>query len=256
MSIAPTRMALGLDVGGSSIKHGLVDVDTGRLRGRLGSAPTPRPATAANLFAALAALGADAPGDAPVGVAMPSVIRQGVIHTAANLDDSLLGCNAADDLGQRFRRPVMLLNDADAAGIAEAHCGAARGVNGTVMVLTFGTGIGSALVLGGQLWPNSELGHMEVDGIEGEQRAAARNRSSEQLSWAEWATRVNRYLQVINRLFWPDLIVIGGGVTENWHEFGSLLESRAPLKPAELGPAAGVVGAALAAARAQGMARV
>jgi len=119
-----------------------------------------------------------------------------------------------------------------------------------VIVLTLGTGIGSALILGGQLWPNSELGHMEVDGNEGEQRAAARNRSSEQLSWAQWAARVNRYLQVINRLFWPDLIVVGGGVTENWHEFGSLLESRAPLKPAEMGPAAGVVGAALAAARA------
>jgi polyphosphate glucokinase len=243
--------ALGLDVGGSSIKHALVDLASGKPQSELGSVPTPQPASVSRLFGTLAALAAQTPAGTPVGVAMPSVILHGVIHTAANLDASLLGFDAGRDLGARLQRPVALLNDADAAGLAEAHCGAARGVRGAVMMLTFGTGIGSALILDGRLWPNSELGHMEVDGTEGELRAAARNRSAENLSWAQWAGRVNRYLDTINRLFWPELIVIGGGVTENWTEFGPLLKSRAPLRPAALGPAAGVVGAALAAADAR-----
>jgi polyphosphate glucokinase len=251
-----TKQALGLDVGGSSIKHALVDVASGRPLTEPGSEPTPQPATVNRLFDALAGLAGKAPAGAPVGIAMPCVIQQGVIHTAVNLDQSLLGRNAERELGDRLQRPVSLLNDADAAGLAEAHCGAARGVSGTVMMLTFGTGIGSAMIVDGRLWANTELGHMEVDGIEGELRAAARNRSAEQLSWSEWAVRVNRYLKEINRLFWPDLIVIGGGVTENWREFSSLLESRAPLQPAALGPAAGVVGAALAAARAPAQVQV
>jgi polyphosphate glucokinase len=202
-----------------------------------------------NLFDALAALAAQAPSGVPVGITMPCVIQHGVILTAANLDPSLVGCNAGPLLGQRLRRPVVLLNDADAAGLAEAHFGAARGVSGAVMMLTFGTGIGSAMIVDGRLWPNTELGHMEVGGFEAEARAAARVRSAEQLSWPEWAARVNRFLADINRLFWPELIVIGGGVTENWSEFGPLLQSLAPLRPAALGPAAGVVGAALAAAQ-------
>lgn len=247
MATTRATQALGLDVGGSSIKHALVDVASGRPVGSLDSVPTP--ATAENLFSVLAALARGAPAGVPVGIAMPCVIQRGMIHTAANLDPSLPGRDAARELGDRAQRPVTLLNDADAAGLAEAHCGAARGVAGTVAMLTFGTGIGSALLVDGRLWPNSELGHMEVDGTEGEQRAAARNRTAEGLSWPEWAARVNRYLHEINRLFWPELIVIGGGVTENWNDFAALLKSRAPLKPAQLGPAAGVAGAALAAAQ-------
>lgn len=242
-------IALGLDVGGSSIKHALVDVGSGQPQAALASVPTPQPATAARLFEALGVLADAAPAGAPVGVALPSVILRGVIHTAANLDASLLGRDAGRELQQRMNRPVTLLNDADAAGLAEVHFGAARGIRGAVMMLTFGTGIGSALIVDGRLWPNSELGHMEVDGTEGELRAAARNRNAENLSWEQWAARVNRYLDAINRLFWPELIVVGGGVTENWQEFGPLLQSRAPLRPAALGPAAGVVGAALAAAQ-------
>lgn len=241
-------LALGLDVGGSSIKHALVDVASGKLQRELASVPTPQPATVHTLCDALVALAESSPSRAAVGVALPSVILHGVIHTAANLDDSLLGFDAGRELSARLRRPVALLNDADAAGLAESHFGAARGVRGAVMMLTFGTGIGSALILDGRLWPNSELGHMEVDGAEGEARAAARVRNEESLSWQQWSARVNRYLDAINRLFWPELIVIGGGVTENWAQFVPLLRSRAPLKPAALGPAAGVVGAALAAA--------
>lgn len=242
-------VALGLDVGGSSIKHAMVDLGTGRPQAALASVPTPRPASPAALVDTLCGLAAGVRAEVPVGIAMPCVIQRGVIHTAANLDPGLPGFDAGAALRERLGRPVTLLNDGDAAGLAEAHFGAARGVAGTVMMLTFGTGIGSALILDGRLWPNSELGHMEVDGTEGELRAAARNRTDERLDWAQWATRVNRYLLEINRLFWPELIVIGGGVLENWAQFGPLLESRAPLKPAALGPAAGVVGAALAAAQ-------
>jgi polyphosphate glucokinase len=246
--------ALGLDVGGSSIKHALVDLRSGEPQSTLASIPTPQPANATNLFDALVTLGSTSPPGMPIGIAMPCVIQHGVIHTAANLDASLIGCDAGHLLGERLQRPLLLLNDADAAGLAEAHWGAARDVPGTVMVLTFGTGIGSALILGGHLWPNTELGHMEVDGAEAEHRASARARSAEALDFPQWAARVNRYLRAINDLFWPDLIVVGGGVVENWSRFAPLLESRAPVRPAALGPAAGAAGAALAAAMLAGTA--
>lgn len=141
-----------------------------------------------------------------------------------------------------------MLNDADAAGLAEVRWGAARGVRGTVMVLTFGTGIGSALFIDGRLVPNTELGHMEVDGVEGEKHASARARSEESLDWPQWIGRVNRYLDAINGLFWPELIVMGGGVSDSFEQFAPLLRSRAPVRAATLGHAAGVVGAAMAVA--------
>ena len=247
--MAASGLALGLDVGGSSIKHALVDIGSGVPRAALASAPTPRPALPEALVDALAKLAEGVPLQVPVGITLPSVIQHGVLHTAANLHPALVGFDAARALRARLGRDVTLLNDGDAAGLAEAHYGAARGFAGPVMVLTFGTGIGSALLVGGRLWPNSELGHMEVDGAEGESRAAARNRTEEVLSWEQWATRVNRYLHEIDRLFWPELIVIGGGVVENWSQFSGLLQARAALRPAALGPAAGVAGAALAAAQ-------
>jgi polyphosphate glucokinase len=245
-----TGLALGLDVGGSSIKHALVDLAEGRTVAGLASVPTPRPTLRDSLVDVLAGLAAATPPGTPLGITLPSVIHQGVIETAANLHPSLVGFDIATALRQRLGREVTLLNDADAAGLAEVHAGAARGHRGTVMMLTFGTGIGSAMLVDGRLWPNTELGHMEVDGAEGELRAAARVRTAEELSWEQWAARVNRYLAEINRLFWPELIVFGGGVVENWARFAPLLDSRARVVPAALGPAAGVVGAALAAAQA------
>jgi polyphosphate glucokinase len=241
-------IALGLDVGGSSIKHAAVDTRTGALLGELASSPTPRPADSRQLIDALVTLAQAQPAGTPVGIALPSVIRRGVIHTAANLHPSLIGLDAGAALAGRLGRPVALLNDADAAGVAEMRVGAARGVPGTVMLLTFGTGIGSALFIDGRLVPNTELGHMEVGGEEGELRASARVRTERQLGWGEWAGLVNEYLDAINRLFWPELIVIGGGVSEHWTQFGSLLRSRAELRVAHFGAAAGAVGAALAAA--------
>jgi polyphosphate glucokinase len=243
-----TAIAFGADVGGSSIKFAAVDLDSGQLLAELGSVPTP--ATAEGLIAALAQLAEAQPAGTPLGVALPSVVRRGVIHTAANLAsrDTLIGMDAGQVLAQRLARPVALLNDADAAGVAEVRAGAARNVPGTVMLLTFGTGIGSALFIDGQLVPNTELGHMEVGGVEAELRASARVRREEKLDWPAWAVRVNAYLDALDRLFWPELVVIGGGVSEHYDQFGPLLRSRAELRVAHFGPAAGVVGAAFAAA--------
>jgi polyphosphate glucokinase len=240
--------ALGVDVGGSSIKYGTVDSDTGRLLTALASIPTPHPADTPALVAAITGLARTSAPDLPVGVALPSVIRDGTAWTAANLHPSLIGADIQGLLRTAIGQPVVCLNDADAAGLAEIRWGAARGVRGTVMVLTFGTGIGSALFVDGRLVPNTELGHMEAGGVEGEKFASARNRTDEGLDWMQWSARVSTYLDVINGLFWPELIVIGGGVSEHYAEFGQLLRSRAPLLPARLGAAAGVVGAAMAVA--------
>jgi polyphosphate glucokinase len=237
-------VALGVDVGGSSIKYAPVSIGAGKVLAELASVPTP--AQAEPMLNSIAALANALLPGSPVGIALPSVILGGVVHTAANLDAALLGMNVEAALRKRLGRPVKLLNDADAAGLAETRWGAARGVRGTVMVLTFGTGIGSALFTDGRLVPNTELGHMEVDGFEGEQRASARARTEEGLDWPQWAERVNRYLDAINRLFWPELIVMGGGVSESFPQYSSLLRSRAPLRAATLGASAGVVGAAMA----------
>mgnify|MGYP005811030545 CR=1 FL=1 len=242
----------GVDVGGSSIKYATVDSGSGRLLTPLASIPTPQPGTADALAAAIIELARSAAAGLPVGAALPSVIRNGVAWTAANLHASLIGHDIQSQLRAGIGQPVICLNDADAAGVAEMRWGAAREARGTVMVLTFGTGIGSALFIDGRLVPNTELGHMEVGGVEGEKRASARVRTDEGLDWAQWSARVNAYLDAINALFWPELIVIGGGVSEQFDQFGPLLRSRAALAPARLGPAAGVVGAAMAVASVPG----
>jgi polyphosphate glucokinase len=241
------QQAIGVDVGGSSIKFAPVDVRSGRLLSPLASVATPHPATARQLADSIAVLAQGQATGAPVGVALPSVIRNGIAYTAANLDATLVGADIQRQLRERIGRPVTCINDADAAGLAEMNFGAARGVRGTVMMLTFGTGIGSALFTDGHLVPNTELGHLEVGGQEAEHRASARVRTEEGLDWAQWSARVNEYLAVIHGLFWPELIVIGGGVSEHYDQFGPLLRSPAQLRPALLGAAAGTVGAAFAA---------
>ena len=241
------QQAIGVDVGGSSIKFAPVDVRSGRLLLPLDSVVTPHPATARQLIDSIATLAQPLASGAPLGVALPSVIRNGIAYTAANLDATLIGADIQRQLQERVGRPVTCINDADAAGLAEMHFGAARGARGTVMMLTFGTGIGSALFTDGHLVPNTELGHLEIGGHEAEHRASARVRTEEGLDWAQWSARVNEYLAVIHGLFWPELIVIGGGVSEHYDQFGPLLRSPAHLRPALLGAAAGTVGAALAA---------
>ena len=244
-----SRQLLGIDVGGSSIKAGLVDVDAGRLVGELISAPTPQPSTPAALLAVFEALAARLPGsEGTVGIAFPSVIKHGMVRTAANIDPSWIGVDGSALARRALERPALFLNDADAAGVAEVKWGAGRGTQGTVIMLTFGTGIGTALFADGKLLPNTELGHMEVRGIEAEKWTSAHVRTAQKLDWPAWVQRVNVYLEQMYALFWPDLFILGGAVSERFSEFAPLLQSGAQIRPAHFAGQAGVIGAALAAA--------
>jgi polyphosphate glucokinase len=244
-----TRKVVGIDVGGSSVKAGLVDVDSGGLIGELISAPTPQPAAPAGVMQVIAGLIQrlpSAPG--PVGLAFPSVVKSGRVRTAANIDPAWLGVDGAAIAASTLRRPAVFLNDADAAGIAEMRWGAGRGVNGTVIMLTFGTGIGTALFIQGRLFPNTELGHLELNGMDAEKWASAHVKTSLNLDWAAWSARVNDYLERMQALFWPDVFILGGAVSKDFDQFSSLLRSPAEIRPAHFAGQAGVIGAALAAA--------
>jgi polyphosphate glucokinase len=243
-----TGSVLGIDVGGSSVKAGLVDLTAGRIVGELISAATPWPATPQALAPVIAGLAARFPGTSgPVGVAFPSVIKQGVAHTAANIDSAWIGTDGAALATRALGRPVVFLNDADAAGIAEMRWGAGRDCGGTVIMLTFGTGIGTALFTEGRLFPNTELGHLELNGMDAEKWTSARVRTAEGLGFPAWIARVNEYLKRMYALFWPDVFILGGAVSERFSEFAPLLHSEAQLRPAHFAGQAGVVGAALAA---------
>jgi polyphosphate glucokinase len=240
------NLTLGIDLGGSAIKAGAVDAAAGEVVGEVQSVPTPAGATLDATRAALAMLVARFPDcRGPVGLALPSVVKHGITYTAANIDRGWIGADAAALLTAAAGRPGVVVNDADAAGIAEMRVGAGRGERGVVMMLTFGTGIGTALFVDGQLWPNTELGHLEVDGREAEHRASARVRTVENLDWPAWCERVNLVLARYHALLWPDVFIVGGGVSERWEEFGGLLRSPARIVPAKLRQTAGVVGAAL-----------
>jgi polyphosphate glucokinase len=246
-----TRNVLGIDVGGSSIKAGLVDVDSGRITGGLISAPTPQNSTPAATMPVLAALAARLPGaEGGVGIAFPSVISQGTARTAANVDQAWIGTDGAALAARALGRPALFLNDADAAGIAEMRWGAGRGFDGTVIMVTLGTGIGTALFCDGKLYPNTELGHLELRGMDAEKWASARVRTAEKLGFPEWIARVNEYLKRLHELLWPDLFILGGAVSERFGEFAPLLRSEAQLRPAHFAGQAGVVGAAMAAVEA------
>ncbi|ORL30675.1 polyphosphate glucokinase [Prescottella equi] len=237
----------GVDVGGSGIKGALVDLATGRLVEERIKIETPRPATPAAVSATVAEIVARAGWNGPVGVTLPSVVTAGVARTAANIDPSWIGTDAravlSDALGGR---PVTVLNDADAAGIAEDRFGAGKDVDGVVVLLTFGTGIGSAILHHGVLLPNTELGHMEVDGKEAEHRAASSVKDEKGLSYKEWAAEVTRVLQRYEDLLWPDLFIAGGGISRKHEKWIPRLENRTPIVPAALLNTAGIVGAALA----------
>lgn len=244
--------ALGIDVGGSSVKAGVVAVATGRVLGEMLAAPTPQPSTPDRLAAVIAGLAARLPqARGSVGVAFPSVVRQGVIRTAANIDRSWLGADGAAVVGAALNRPVVFLNDADAAGVAEMRWGAGKDVTGTALMLTFGTGIGSALFVNGRLYPNTELGHIELHGMDAEKFASAQVRTVLQLDFPAWIERVNVYLARMQALLWPDVIILGGAVSERYAEFSGLLKCAAPLRPAHFAGQAGVIGAAMASLEAQ-----
>jgi len=239
---------LAFDVGGSFVKAGLVNVIEGRLAGEVRKRATPADAAPEAVLDLLAALARELPSDGPVGLAFPAVAKRGVAWTAANIDKRWIGTDARGLLEARLGRPVAFLNDADAAGVAEMSLGAGRGRDGTVMVLTLGTGIGTAIFVDGRLLPNTELGHLEVRGMEAEHRASAKVRADRGLDWSEWAAAVNEVLDAYHALLWPDVFIVGGGVTENWEHFGPLLRSRAEIVPAHFRNDAGMIGAAMAAA--------
>ena len=238
---------LGIDVGGSSIKAAPVDVQRGEIAGDTASVRTPQPATPDAVAQALQPLAAQFEVDGPVGVALPSVVKRGEVCTAANIDDSWIGVNAEALVARVTGRRAIAINDADAAGIAEMRFGAGRDRKGTVMMITFGTGIGTALFVDGTLLPNSELGHLEIDGREAEHWASGRARSEGNLDWPEWASRVNDVLAAYQALLWPDVFILGGAVSERYDQFAPLLKAPAEIRPAHFAGQAGVMGAALAA---------
>jgi len=242
-----THHPLGIDIGGSGIKGAPVDLATGTfVRDRL-RVDTPQPSTPdalVDIVAQIAASFTADTGDSPIGVTLPGVVTNGVVRTAANIDPAWIGTDAGTQLSERLGRPVTVVNDADAAGVGELHYGAARNTSGLVLVTTLGTGIGTALLYNGVLIPNSELGHLEIDGHDAERRAAASVRDDKSLSWAEWAERLQRYYSHVENLLWPDLIVVGGGVSRKAEKFLPLLHLRAPIVAAQLENRAGIVGAA------------
>jgi polyphosphate glucokinase len=251
---ATPGQAFGIDIGGTGIKGAVVDVQTGQLATERRRILTPQPATPDAVAAVVAQMVSEAAWQGDIGATFPAVIKHGVAQSAANVDHSWVGT----DVDALFTRvvgagsEVVVLNDADAAGIAEARFGAAKGVDGVVIMLTFGTGIGSALLMNGVLVPNTELGHLELDGHDAETRAAASVRDEHGMSYKKWAQRVNRYMQHVERLFTPDLFVVGGGVSKNADRWVPLLELHTPVEPAQLLNDAGIVGAAMAAVERRG----
>ncbi len=246
-------IAIGVDVGGSGIKAAAVDVETGALATERLRVPTPEPSVpdaVVRSIARLVARVAKAAGaaTAPVGVGIPSVVLDGVSKTAANIDAGWTDYPATAALTKALRRGVEVLNDADAAGLAEMRFGAGRGEPGTVIVLTLGTGVGSALFYDGKLVPNLELGHMEIRGRDAERRSAAAARTRRGLSWKAWSEDLNEHLAAIDRLFSPNLLIIGGGVSKRSEKFLPRLTVRPRIVPATLLNDAGIVGAAMAAA--------
>jgi polyphosphate glucokinase len=242
-------LAFGVDIGGTGIKGAVVEVASGLLTTERKRVPTPQPATPEAVARVVGRLVAEAHWQGDIGATFPAVIKHGIAQSAANVDPSWVGTDAdkvfTDAVGAGSE--VIVLNDADAAGIAEARFGAAKGVSGVVIMLTFGTGIGSALLMDGLLVPNTELGHLELDGYDAESRAAASVRDEHGMSYKKWAHRVNLYMQHVERLFSPDLFVVGGGVSKNADRWVPLLELNTPVEPAQLLNDAGIVGAAIAA---------
>jgi polyphosphate glucokinase len=240
---------LGIDIGGSGIKAAPVEVTTGTLtRGRI-KVLTPQPSNPEAMAKAVRGLVAEFGRSGRAGITFPGVVTNGVIRTAANLDSTWIGVDARDLFGTATGLEVQVINDADAAGQAEMRFGAGAGQKGTVVMLTFGTGIGSALFIDGILVPNTEFGHIEIRGKDAEKRASERAREVHDLDWAQWAGRVDEYMSHLEALLWPELFIVGGGVSRKSDKFLPLLDGlRARVVPAKMHNDAGIVGAALAGA--------
>ena len=246
----PPRRGFGIDVGGSGIKGGIVDLDTGQLIGDRVKLLTPRPATPSAVAKTIAAVVNEFGWTGPLGVTYPGVVTHGIVRTAANVDKSWIGTNASDIISAELNgQEVVVLNDADAAGLAEEHYGAGKDTTGVVVLLTFGTGIGSAVIHNGVLLPNTEFGHLEVGGKEAEHRAASSVRDRRGWSYKKWAKQVTKVLVAIENAMCPELFIAGGGISRKADKWVPLLKNRTPVVPAALQNTAGIVGAAMAATR-------
>jgi polyphosphate glucokinase len=236
---------LGIDIGGTGIKGAPVDTERGVLTAERQRIDTPKPARPEDVAEVVAQIVNHFDWKGPFGCTMPTIVRHGVVYSAANIDKSWIGTDAAQLFHHRTGLPVAVVNDADAAGIAEMQFGAGWDKQGVVIILTFGTGIGSALFVNGILVPNTELGHLEIRGKDAEHRASEKVRVEKELSWEKWAERVNEYLQHVEFLFSPDLFIVGGGASKKADRFLPLLDLKTPIVPALLLNDAGIVGAAM-----------
>jgi polyphosphate glucokinase len=238
----------GLDIGGSGIKGAPVDMETGELAEDRVRIKTPQPATPEAIVQTSLEVVRTSEWEGPVGCGFPAVMKDGVVKTAANIDESAIGFDLGGNLESELGVPVRVVNDADAAGLAEIQWGAGRDVDGVVLMLTLGTGIGTALFVEGRLVPNTELGHIEIDGYDAETRASDGARKREDLDWKQYAERLQKYLSTVEALLWPDLIVLGGGISKKSDKYLPDIETRAKVVPAQMLNQAGIAGAALAGA--------
>ncbi|MDQ7025558.1 MAG: ROK family protein [Anaerolineae bacterium] len=239
---------LGIDIGGSGIKGAIVDTEKGKFTTERYRIDTPQPAIPETVTDTVAEIVRHFNWKGALGCTFPAIMKDGIAHSAANVDDSFIGVDVQSLIQRKTENPTIVMNDADAAGIAEMHFGAGRGKLGTTIILTLGTGIGSAIFRQGILVPNTELGHVYLsNGKEGEGYAADRIRSEQQLSWKKWGKRVNRYMQHIDFIFSPALIIIGGGVSKQHEKYFEYIKVNATLVPAQLRNQAGIIGAAAAA---------
>ena len=240
---------LGIDVGGTTIKAALVETSTGALLSEFIRIATPKPATPQAIGETLKGMAEHFGHQGPIGVGFPAAIQHGIARTAANIDKAFIGLPIAAYFTQLSGRPTHVVNDADAAGLAEMRFGAGKNASGVVLMITIGTGLGTALFTNGQLLPNSELGHILLDnGVEAERYASESVRVVQKLKWKEWGERFNQYLLTMEQLLWPDRIILGGGVSRQLAKFQPMLTTRAPVVAASLLNQAGLVGAALFAA--------
>ena len=238
---------LGIDIGGTGIKGAPVETDTGVLLLERFRLPTPEGAKPDPIAAVIKEIAAQFGWYAQIGCGFPAVIRNGVAESAANINSRWIGTNVAQLFSEVTQCPVNVINDADAAGLAEVTFGAGRGVKGVILMITIGTGLGSGLFIDGKLVPNTELGHIEVDCDDAETLASDEVRKEQDLSWKKWAKRLDKYLNSLEKLFSPDLMILGGGVVKKQDQFLPLITAHTRIVPAALGNDAGIVGAALAA---------
>lgn len=240
---------LGVDIGGSGIKGGIVNTETGALISDRFRVDTPIPAKPDPIAESIGTIATHFNWQGKIGSGFPGVVRHGVVLTAVNLHNkSWIGTNIDDLFSKKTGLPVKVINDADAAGLAEMRLGAGKGrEKGVVLMLTLGTGIGSAIFVNGQLLPNTELGHLEMDGKDAEKRTSAAVKQDKKLSWEEWGARLNNYMKYVVSLIYPDLIIVGGGVSNKFDQYQKYLQVGAEIVPAKFLNNAGIIGAALVA---------